>query len=356
MPRLFVPWARMLLDELALDAGEEVLDVACGPGSVTRLAAEAVGPTGRVTGCDFSPAMLELALAKPAPSSAAAIEYLEASADALPVASESFDVALCQQGLQFFPDRLAALAELRRALRPGGRVGIAVWADIHDSPVFGAMYDAIRETVDVELADRVSRGALGLSESERTGGAARRRGLRRDQGRATHDERCVRRGCGAVRRHTRRIRYRRGKSRPLNPRHRRSSPTPLSRRPRHSRSRARSIRRVSRTSASRGANRDANDDAGLAPPGRMNAWLAARAFLMRPHGAQSGTRVAAAASGHAVALRGCAGSEGIRSSGARSTTSPVRSPLETLSPGVREKVNLPPSSGDCDMGPAFGET
>jgi ubiquinone/menaquinone biosynthesis C-methylase UbiE len=68
VPRLFARWAELLLDELALVAGEAVLDVACGPGSVTRRAAARVGPSGRVVGCDLSPAMLAIAGAKPAVS------------------------------------------------------------------------------------------------------------------------------------------------------------------------------------------------------------------------------------------------------------------------------------------------
>ena len=64
VPRLFDPWAEFLLDQLKLQSGQSVLDVACGPGTVTRQAALRVGPSGRVTGCDFSPAMLELARSK----------------------------------------------------------------------------------------------------------------------------------------------------------------------------------------------------------------------------------------------------------------------------------------------------
>lgn len=162
VPRLFVPWARLLVNALEPQPGAAVLDVACGPGSVTRLVAERVGPNGRVIGCDLSPAMLELARAKPSPPAAAPVEYIEAPADRLPVEDRSFDTATCQQGLQFFPDRPAGLAEMHRALRPGGRLGIAVWSEIGDSPVFAAMYDALREVVGEELADRYRAGPWGF--------------------------------------------------------------------------------------------------------------------------------------------------------------------------------------------------
>ncbi len=166
VPRLFRPWARLLLDALDLRPGEAVLDVACGPGSVTTLAAVEVGPGGRVTGVDSSRAMLAIAQAKPVAPDAAPIEYHQAPADRLPVADADFDVAICQQGLQFFPDRAAALAEMRGALRPGGRVGIAVWAAIEQAPPFAALEDAIREVAGDELADCYRGGPWGMPDAD----------------------------------------------------------------------------------------------------------------------------------------------------------------------------------------------
>jgi ubiquinone/menaquinone biosynthesis C-methylase UbiE len=166
VPRLFTPWARLLLDRLALQPGEAVLDVACGPGSVTRLAATAVGRGGRVTGVDLSPAMLAIAQAKPIIAGAASIAYHKAPAERLPVAEAEFDVAICQHGLQFFSDRAAALAEMRRALRTGGRIGIAVWADIEQAPAFAALEEVIREVAGDELADRYREGPWGMPDAD----------------------------------------------------------------------------------------------------------------------------------------------------------------------------------------------
>jgi SAM-dependent methyltransferase len=162
VPRMFEPWGRELLRELAVQAGEAVLNVACGPGSVTRLAAAQAGPTGRVTGCDLSPAMLAIAVGRGPVANGASIDYLEAPADRLPVPDGSFDVATCQQGLQFFPDRLAALAEIHRALRPGGRIGVAVWKRIGECPPFAVLAEAIRAVAGSELADRYAGGPWGL--------------------------------------------------------------------------------------------------------------------------------------------------------------------------------------------------
>ena len=166
VPRMFEPWARELLGELAVEAGEAVLDVACGPGTVTRLAAARSGPTGRVTGCDLSPAMLAIAKGSEPVADGAPIDYVETPADRLPVADESFDVATCQQGLQFFPARLAALAEMRRALRPGGRIGIAVWKRIEECPPFAVLREAIKAAAGDELADRYAGGPWGLPRAD----------------------------------------------------------------------------------------------------------------------------------------------------------------------------------------------
>ena len=166
VPRLFTPWARLLLDELHVEKGEAVLDVACGPGSVTRLAAAAVGSLGLVTGCDLSPAMLAIARSKPPAAASAPIDYHEAPADRLPVADAGYDVAVCQQGLQFFPDRAAALAEMRRALRPDGRIGIAVWSSIEETPPLAALEASIREVLGDQLADKYRGGPWGMPRAQ----------------------------------------------------------------------------------------------------------------------------------------------------------------------------------------------
>ncbi|HEX7084591.1 MAG TPA: methyltransferase domain-containing protein [Gaiellaceae bacterium] len=144
-PYLFEPWARVLLDRVAPAAGAAVLDVAAGTGVVSRQAAERVGTSGRVVASDISPAMIESIAAAPPAAGAAPIETLVAPADALGLPDASFEVAVCQQGLPFFPDRPAAARELRRVLRPGGRAAVAVWAAGHGLLPFQAMHDVLAE-------------------------------------------------------------------------------------------------------------------------------------------------------------------------------------------------------------------
>jgi ubiquinone/menaquinone biosynthesis C-methylase UbiE len=127
LPRVFTPWARVLLEILPPQPGDAVLDVATGPGTVARPAAQLAGPGGRVTGVDLSAAMLSIARSFAPEAGSAPIEYLESPATSMPLPSESFDRAYCQQGLQHMSDAAAALAEIRRVLRPSGSLAVAVW-------------------------------------------------------------------------------------------------------------------------------------------------------------------------------------------------------------------------------------
>jgi SAM-dependent methyltransferase len=118
-----------------------VLDVACGTGVVVREVLPVVGSTGRVVGVDFSPAMLEVARTR-VPGEAP-VEWYEASAEALPFSDAAFDLVLCQQGLQFFPDKPGAIREFRRVLAPGGRVALSVWRTLEHNPVHEAINEAV---------------------------------------------------------------------------------------------------------------------------------------------------------------------------------------------------------------------
>jgi SAM-dependent methyltransferase len=144
-PHMFRPWARELVERADLRAGSSVLDVACGPGTVAVMAAAAVGPSGRVVGCDFSATMLAQAASRPAQVGSAAIEYRECRAGELDVPDGAFDAVLCQQGLQFFPDRAAALSEMRRALVDGGVALLSTWASERELGLFAAISEAARD-------------------------------------------------------------------------------------------------------------------------------------------------------------------------------------------------------------------
>lgn len=141
--QLFVPWARELVERSQVPIGGAVLDVASGPGPVARLAAAAVGPTGRVVASDISHAMLAVSAAKPVDPTSAPIEYLECSVEATGFPNDSFDAVFCQQGLQFFPDRAGAIREMHRVARPGGVVLVSTWASERPLGLFGPMAEAL---------------------------------------------------------------------------------------------------------------------------------------------------------------------------------------------------------------------
>jgi ubiquinone/menaquinone biosynthesis C-methylase UbiE len=142
------PLASELVEGSRLRAGERVLDLACGTGVVAKLAARAVGPAGRVTGLDMNPGMLAVARATTGPD--AEIDWREAPADHLPFPDRSFDAALCQFGIQFFPDRSAALREVHRVLEPGGRVAASVPGPT--PPVFDVLARALTANVSADAA------------------------------------------------------------------------------------------------------------------------------------------------------------------------------------------------------------
>ena len=142
VPAIFGPWADDLVAAAAPRPGERVLDVACGTGVVARAAARQVDVAGTVVGLDLNPERLAVASMLPA-GEGAVIAWRAGDAAALPLPERSFDVVVCQQGLQFFPDRAAALREMRRVLVPGGRLALSAWLPIARCPGFAVLAAAL---------------------------------------------------------------------------------------------------------------------------------------------------------------------------------------------------------------------
>jgi arsenite methyltransferase len=109
----------------ALAAGEDVLDVGCGAGLDSLVAAQMVGPSGSVTGIDMTPEMLAKARTGAAELELEHLRFVEGEAERLPFADESFDVAISNGVIDLIPDKDAVFAELHRELRPGGRIQLA---------------------------------------------------------------------------------------------------------------------------------------------------------------------------------------------------------------------------------------
>lgn len=139
-----------LLDSVGIHAGIDLLDVACGPGLVSAAAAER---GAHVTGVDFSPNMVAEARRRNP-----ALTFQEGDAEALPFADASFDAVVIGFGLHHFPMPGRAIAEARRVLRPGGRLGFTTWAPPEDHVMHHIVVGAVREAGDAGAALPVAPG------------------------------------------------------------------------------------------------------------------------------------------------------------------------------------------------------
>lgn len=129
---LFKPWSEIAFDAVGLSPADRVLDIACGTGIAARVARERIGEAGSIVGIDISSDMLSVAR-RIAPD----IEWRQGEATALPLNDdEQFDVVICQQGMQFFADKMIAASQMRRALRAGGRLAVTTWRPDTEVPFF----------------------------------------------------------------------------------------------------------------------------------------------------------------------------------------------------------------------------
>lgn len=147
--RFLDPLAADLVEATEVGSGDRVLDVACGTGIVARHAVERVGADGEVVGVDVNAGMLATARDLADES----ISWKEASTTDLPFPDDSFDVVLCQCGLQFFEDRSTALAEMLRVLKPGGRLGVSTCRSVDHQPGYRQLAECVGRHVGVEAGD-----------------------------------------------------------------------------------------------------------------------------------------------------------------------------------------------------------
>lgn len=147
VPALFQQWGSIVTDAAGVAQGDRVLDVACGTGALTRAAADRAGAAGHVTGLDPNEAMLEVARRKDT-----RIEWQTGVAESLPFADECFDRVVSQFGLMFFEDKPAALREIARVLRPGGRLAIAVCDALDHSPGYAVFAELLHRLFGADVA------------------------------------------------------------------------------------------------------------------------------------------------------------------------------------------------------------
>ena len=171
VPALFTEWPPLLAEAANIRPSHRVLDVACGTGVVTRAVAELLDEEGTVVGVDINDGMLDVARRR-----SPHIEWHSGPAEALPFEDESFDAVVCQFGLMFFEDPAAALREMVRVVRPGGRVAVAVW-DVLDSVPGYATVTELLQTMFGDEAANAMRAPFVLGDLEALRSTFQRAGI-----------------------------------------------------------------------------------------------------------------------------------------------------------------------------------
>jgi len=149
-----------LMTRAALAPGEQVLDVACGTGLIALAAADAIGPHGRVVGIDLSDRMVEAARQRAGERNVATVSFARMDAEKLDLPDAGFDVVLCALGLMYMPEPAQAMREMRRVLRPAGRVVALVWGER-----FRCGWSPLLSIVDAEVESEVCPLFFHLGES-----------------------------------------------------------------------------------------------------------------------------------------------------------------------------------------------
>ena len=153
----------LVLAAAGIGERDRVLDVGCGNGQLTRLAA-ARARLGRATGVDLSQPMLTVARVRAAAEGVGNVGFVRGDAQVHPFADGEFDVALSRFGVMFFADPVAAFGNVRRALRPRGRLAFLAMTDAAGTDL-GAVFGAIAGHVGGPSANH---GPLSLSDPDRT--------------------------------------------------------------------------------------------------------------------------------------------------------------------------------------------
>jgi SAM-dependent methyltransferase len=159
VPAMFAEWADRVAEAAQLAPGDAVLDVACGTGVLSRAALARLRADGQVTGLDSSSGMLAVA-AQRAPQ----VTWRQGLAESLPFPDGSFDAVVSQFGLMFFTDRVGALREMWRVLRPQGRLAVAVWDRLDHTPAYVDFVALLARLFGAEVADGL-RAPFALGDS-----------------------------------------------------------------------------------------------------------------------------------------------------------------------------------------------
>ncbi len=165
------PVTRRLLELAGLAPGHRVLDIACGTGEPALPAAEVVGPQGYVLGTDLSEEMLAVAREKAKARGLTNIEFRVVDGEEIDVEPASFDAVLCRWGIMFMPEPLRCLRQAHRALKPGGRIAVAVWGPPERNPFFTVPMGVLMKYIEVPPPRPGAPGVFAFADRDRLAAA-----------------------------------------------------------------------------------------------------------------------------------------------------------------------------------------
>jgi ubiquinone/menaquinone biosynthesis C-methylase UbiE len=163
VPALFGQWVEPMLDAVSPVDGDRLLDIGTGTGVVARAAMRRVGAGGSVVAVDPNDGMLAVAK-RLSPG----LELRRGTAEQLPIETDEIDCVTCQFALMYFQDRARAISEVARVMRPGGRVAVATWAAVEESPGYAAMVDLLGDEIG-EWAAEATRAPFCIGTPDQLG-------------------------------------------------------------------------------------------------------------------------------------------------------------------------------------------
>jgi SAM-dependent methyltransferase len=165
-----MPVSAWMIDQLRLQPGQRVLELAAGPGDTGFMAAELVSPGGTLISTDGAEPMLGIARERAQRMGVENVEFKRIQLQWIDLETATVDAALCRWGLMFLADPGSALQEIRRVLRPGGRAALAVWAGPELNPWATIPTRALVELGHAEPPDPSAPGMFVLADADRVRG------------------------------------------------------------------------------------------------------------------------------------------------------------------------------------------